>query len=91
MANDTPFVALPSPPRSPTQPSKEADIRGDDFGPTVDDDEYARAIAYREHLKMMALAKKANILRLAGSKEAAKTLQHKTLALTKSAPSYVEI
>lgn len=90
MANDTPFVELPSPPRSPSQTAVEADLRGNDFGPTADDDEHARAVAYREHLRLLTKNKTAHLLMLRGSKAALRSLQHKTLPLTQSAPPYVE-
>lgn len=90
MANDQPFVELPSPPRSPSQTPADADVRGNNFGPTENDDETVRAIAYREHLVAMTRNKTANLRALGGSKEAFRTLQHKTLPLTQAAPPYIE-
>jgi hypothetical protein len=103
VANDTPFVPLPTPPASFYQPVKEADIRGHDFtpsgypdystgyaAPSTDGDEYLRAIAYREHLVAMTRNKTAHLLALRGSRTAYAELQRKTLALTESAPPYIE-
>lgn len=90
MANDTPFVDLPTPPASSNQPVKEANIRGNDFAATSTDDEYLRAIAYRDHIVAMTRNKRANLLLLAGSKEAYQSLQRKTLPLTEAAPPYIE-
>lgn len=87
--NDTPFVDPPSPPISSNQPIREADLRGWDHS-TGDDDEYMRAIAYRAHIVAMTQNKRANLLKLAGSKEAYKSLRRKTVALTESAPPYIE-
>lgn len=90
MANDTPFVDLPTPPASANQPVKEADIRGHDHANSLTDDEYLRAIAYRDHIVNLTRNKRATLLSLRGSKEAYKTLQRKTLPLTDSAPPYIE-
>lgn len=89
MPNDTPFVELPSPPRSPTQTAAEADIRGYDHG-TPTDDEHARALAYRKHIVNMGKNRASLLARLGGNKAAFRSLQHKTLPLTKSAPPYIE-
>lgn len=54
------------------------------------EDEYLKATAYREHLVNLTRKKRENLLRLAGSKEAYKSLQRKTLALADSSPPYIE-
>ncbi len=90
MPNDTPFIPLPSPPRSPSQSDSDADMRGYDFGPTVPNDDGARARAYAIHLNVMAQGKRDVLMRLVGSRSALKTLWRKTMALTDAAPAYVE-
>lgn len=88
--NDTPFVPLPSPPRSPSQTETSRNIRGNDFGPTEDDDETVRAIAYAAHVTAMAKNVRDRMLALKGSNAAYKSLMHKTMPLTNGAPPYVE-
>lgn len=90
MANDQPFVELPSPPRSPSQDSRSQDIRGNDFGPTVNDDDGLRARAYAAHLLAMARNKRDMVLKLKGSATAFRSLWHKTAPLTDGVPPYVD-
>lgn len=85
MANDTPFVPLPSPPVDPTQSGPEADIRGYDR-----DDEHAKAIAYKAHLAQIAKAAQVRLRALNGNGEARRNLHRKTAALLPQAPPYVE-
>jgi hypothetical protein len=88
--NDTPFVELPQPPRSFAQPPNEADLRGNDFARSVGDDEYVRATAYRDHIFATSTAKANALAKLAGDPAAYRSLQHKTLPLTKAAPPYLD-
>jgi hypothetical protein len=92
MPNDQPFVELPQPPRSFAQPPTEADIRGNDFARAVNDDEYVRATAYRDHILSISQNKVTTILgALQGNPTAYRSLQHKTLALTRAAAPYLDV
>lgn len=90
MANDRPFVELPAPPRSTTQPLSDADKRGYDFGSALTGDEYAKAIAYRAHIVSISETAYRFAAMLTGSRAAYETLLRKTRALTRTAPSHVE-
>lgn len=91
MPNDTPFVDLPTPPASPSQSEQSADIRGTSYGPTITDDDDARAQAYRDHLLTMSKGHLEILSKLQGSRAAARSLQHKTLPLTAGAPPYIDL
>jgi len=92
---DTPFVDLSSPPRSNEQPiAGDANVRGWDFqsDPQVPAaDEWWRATQYAQHLTDMANGHARIVAMLAGNREAAESLQRKTLALTRAAPPHVDM
>lgn len=90
MANDTPFVELPSPPASPSQPAADADIRGtDNYGPLTGD-EYQKAVAYAASIRARVLSKNRFLLLLSGNKKAYRALLHKTLPLAESSPPHYD-
>lgn len=85
------FVDQPSPPRSPTQPDKERDARGDDYFDGTDD-EYLRATAYRDRVKLVSRNHMDQIVKpLRGNRAAARSLIRKTNALLPSSPPYLDM
>lgn len=88
--NDTPFVELPSPPRSHTQSPEEADIHGNDLE-GIGGDEHARAVQYRDDKIAQSKAHVDVILApLKGDKDAYRTLLHKTLPISNLPPPYLD-
>jgi hypothetical protein len=85
MANDTPFIDLPSPPRDDQQPTSAADIRGWDF-----DDEYVRATNYQKSINARVRSRLSFLNLLKGSPAAYRELQRKSLPLAESSPPYIE-
>lgn len=87
--NDQPFVDLPKPPASTTQPSSDADIRGYDHEDI--DDEYAKAMAYAQHLTDMANGHEKIVAMLTAPVGPYLSLQRKMLPLTNAAPPHVDM
>jgi hypothetical protein len=87
--NDQPFVDLPKPPASTTQPTSDADIRGYDHEDI--DDEYAKATAYAQHLTDMANGHERIVNMLRAPVEPYLSLERKTKPLTEAAPPHVDM
>ncbi len=90
MANDTPFVDLPTPPGDANQPLGDSLIRGWDHGSPVEGSEYLRATQYRDSINQRVRSRIQFLLQLRGDPAAYKSLQRKTLPLAESSPPYIE-